>query len=366
MAYQDESVRLILACVYDLYRRTGGLDLPRAIATTLARAIPCDSAWHITIDPVGRSLDAVSWPAGVLPAGNSSVLYPLHERDHPAVAHYLRSRDTRAWRLSDLGDEQTWRATALYREIYRPLNIEQQLVMLLPSPDRRVRVVALSRRAPAFSDSERLLFELFWPHLALAGRMTRRAGRRGEQAAVGADGERRGIIVVRGDGRVSLCSESARVWLREYFGTLGILHRVELPELLRAWLKERWAAERTGHLIPPTRRDPLIIAKDDRCLVIRLILDQAKDEHLLVLDEELLAAPPASLEALGLTGREAEVLAWVAQGKTNREIGMILGASARTVQKHLEHVFQKIGVETRTAAILRAWQAGRYALLAPR
>ncbi|HEX7466197.1 MAG TPA: helix-turn-helix transcriptional regulator, partial [Usitatibacter sp.] len=69
---------------------------------------------------------------------------------------------------------------------------------------------------------------------------------------------------------------------------------------------------------------------------------------------------PASLEALGITPREAEVLCWVAQGKTNREIGMILGSSARTVQKHLEHVFQKIGVESRTAAILKAWQAGRH------
>jgi DNA-binding CsgD family transcriptional regulator len=49
------------------------------------------------------------------------------------------------------------------------------------------------------------------------------------------------------------------------------------------------------------------------------------------------------------------VLSWVAQGKTNREIGMILGSSARTVQKHLEHVFQKVGVESRTAAILKAW-----------
>lgn len=366
MAYQDEAVRLILACVYDLYRRAGGWDLPRAIATTLARAIPCDSAWHVTIDPVRRSLDAVSWPAGVLPAGNNAPLYALHERDHPAVAHYERSRDTRAWRLSDLSDEEAWRASGLYRETYRSLNIEQQLVMLLPSPDRRIRVVALNRRAPAFSDGERLLLELFWPHLALAWRMTRRAARRGEQSIAGADGERRGIMVVRGDGRVSLCSEPARVWLREYFAPLGTFHRVELPEPLRAWLKERLAAERAGHLIPPTRRDPMVLAKDDRCLVIRLILDQAKDEHLVVLDEELLAAPPASLEALGLTGREAEVLAWVAQGKTNREIGMILGASARTVQKHLEHVFQKIGVETRTAAILRAWQAGRYALLAPR
>ncbi|MGZ5111585.1 MAG: response regulator transcription factor [Usitatibacter sp.] len=49
----------------------------------------------------------------------------------------------------------------------------------------------------------------------------------------------------------------------------------------------------------------------------------------------------------------------MAQGKTNREVGMILGSSARTVQKHLEHVFEKIGVESRTAAILKAWQAGR-------
>src|SRR5439155_17247908 len=203
----DESVRLTLACVYDLYRRAGGRDLPGAIATTLARAIPCDSAWHVTLDPAHRSLDAVPWPEGALPAGNNARLYALHERDHPAVAHYERSRDTRAWRLSDLSGEETWRATELYREIYRPLNIEQQVMMLLPSPDRRIRVVALNRCAPAFSDGERLLLELFWPHLALAWRMTRRAARRGAQSAADTDGERRGIMVVRGDGRVSLCSE---------------------------------------------------------------------------------------------------------------------------------------------------------------
>ena len=51
-----------------------------------------------------------------------------------------------------------------------------------------------------------------------------------------------------------------------------------------------------------------------------------------------------------LTAREAEVLYWVIQGKTNRDIGDILGTSPRTVHKHLEHVFEKLGVETRTAA----------------
>jgi DNA-binding CsgD family transcriptional regulator len=44
------------------------------------------------------------------------------------------------------------------------------------------------------------------------------------------------------------------------------------------------------------------------------------------------------------------VLYWVVQGKTNRDIGDILGTSPRTVHKHLEHVFEKLGVETRTAA----------------
>ncbi|PWB78377.1 MAG: hypothetical protein C3F08_08720 [Candidatus Methylomirabilota bacterium] len=55
----------------------------------------------------------------------------------------------------------------------------------------------------------------------------------------------------------------------------------------------------------------------------------------------------------GLTQREAEVLTWVSDGKTNAEIGMVLGTSPRTVQKHLEHIFVKLRVETRTAAAVR-------------
>ena len=54
-----------------------------------------------------------------------------------------------------------------------------------------------------------------------------------------------------------------------------------------------------------------------------------------------------------LTPREHKVLEWVAAGKTNRQVAQILDASPRTVQKHLEHVFDKLGVETRTAAVMR-------------
>ena len=63
--------------------------------------------------------------------------------------------------------------------------------------------------------------------------------------------------------------------------------------------------------------------------------------------------PPAALPD-SLTPRERDVLRWVASGKTDRDIGAILGISARTVHKHLQHIYEKLGVETRTAAVMRA------------
>jgi DNA-binding CsgD family transcriptional regulator len=75
------------------------------------------------------------------------------------------------------------------------------------------------------------------------------------------------------------------------------------------------------------------------------------EQWMIVLREESDTARVQALMALfRLTQRESEVLHWVIQGKTNRDIGDILGMSPRTVNKHLEHVFEKLGVETRTAA----------------
>jgi DNA-binding CsgD family transcriptional regulator len=63
---------------------------------------------------------------------------------------------------------------------------------------------------------------------------------------------------------------------------------------------------------------------------------------------------PQPLETLGLTPREAEILFWVAQGKTNCEIGTILQISSATAKKHLENIYAKLGTENRTTATLLA------------
>lgn len=78
---------------------------------------------------------------------------------------------------------------------------------------------------------------------------------------------------------------------------------------------------------------------------------QSDEQWVILLREESEIAQIEALRAIfGLTGREAEVLHWVILGKTDKLIGQILGTSPRTVNKHMEHVFTKLGVETRTSA----------------
>ena len=77
----------------------------------------------------------------------------------------------------------------------------------------------------------------------------------------------------------------------------------------------------------------------------------------MALQEKLNLFDPQSLKSMGLTQRETEVLAWVAEGKSNYDVGVILGIRSVTVKKHLEHIFQKMGVETRTAAVAFALRA---------
>ena len=75
--------------------------------------------------------------------------------------------------------------------------------------------------------------------------------------------------------------------------------------------------------------------------------------------ESSVESPKEFATEFGLTSRESEVLAWLSKGKTNRDIAQILGLSPRTVDKHLEQIYAKLGVENRTAAAAVATNASR-------
>ena len=134
----------------------------------------------------------------------------------------------------------------------------------------------------------------------------------------------------------------ARRWLPGYFDSAPD----ELPPALLQWLER--AADGAD-----TR--PLARVRGARQLVCTLQGRTVDDDWLVVLREVNDAQTvQATMLAFGLTLRESEVLYWVVKGKANRDIGDILGSSPATVKKHLERVYEKLGVETRTAAAAMA------------
>ena len=109
-------------------------------------------------------------------------------------------------------------------------------------------------------------------------------------------------------------------------------------------------------VLPPQLGQPT----EEAPLVVRRFAERDRNDlQLLVLEERGSPPGPAALMTLGLTAREAEVLYWIAQGKSNPDIATILSANVRTVHKHVEHIFQKLGLETRNAAMLVALEVLR-------
>ncbi|MES2676535.1 MAG: DNA-binding response regulator [Pseudomonadota bacterium] len=114
-----------------------------------------------------------------------------------------------------------------------------------------------------------------------------------------------------------------------------------LPQLLQDWFKHK---PTTGHHLKLSQLDPP--------LTIEMLNFIDNREYLLRLTNQHKPADDTRVfkEQFAVTGREADVLLWIAHGKTNREIGLILEMSPRTVNKHLEQIFKKLGVENRTSA----------------
>jgi DNA-binding CsgD family transcriptional regulator len=150
------------------------------------------------------------------------------------------------------------------------------------------------------------------------------------------------ITVRASDGKLMWQTPLARELLLAYYGTSA----PEAPKPVIDWLR-RHLKEAEQQIEPPRLNAEL----GARRLTFRLHQQTGDDDWLIVMRE---VSDTAVIEAMSLsfklTAREAEVLYWVVKGKINRDIADIVGSSPATVKKHLERVFAKLGVETRTSA----------------
>ena len=133
----------------------------------------------------------------------------------------------------------------------------------------------------------------------------------------------------------------------EYYRAIRIDHVTAVPIYVDRRFLVSFVLNRSGAAYTDRERELLEIVRPHLANLYRLGV--AADRV-----REVPADVPFGVAAMPLSPREREVLDWVAAGKTNRDIAAILGASPRTVEKHLERIYEKLGVETRTAAAMRA------------
>lgn len=140
--------------------------------------------------------------------------------------------------------------------------------------------------------------------------------------------------------------------LHQYFPPTKV--HVALPDLLQRWVEQHRSQQIQVDNIPQPP-SPLRIEQNGNRLTICLNCEVKTERiHLLLEETQVDPLSPQSLEILGLTKREAEVLFWVAKDQTTKEIVEQLGMSDRTAKKHLEHIYEKLGVQTRTGAVMYA------------
>src|SRR5580658_2349229 len=167
----------------------------------------------------------------------------------------------------------------------------------------------------------------------------------GSRAALDAAG--RFLVATDGNGQLLWCTPKAKQLLAELFPATGDSGPNLPPNVVRQLTGLRQPGGPTGART--------IIEIAGRKLELTFLSSTGPDELLFRLTEHSTLPDEQLLQQiLGLTTRESQVLLWISRGKSNREIGEILTISPRTVNKHLEQVFVKLGVENRAAAAARA------------
>lgn len=170
----------------------------------------------------------------------------------------------------------------------------------------------------------------------------------GSRAALDATG--RFLLATDARGRLLWCTPKARQLLGEFFPAMNDAG-AGLPAAVMSQLMQL-RADSMG------AQARLLVDLKGRKVEISVMSPIGPDELLFRLTELSTTPDEQQLQrTLSLTSRESEVLLWISRGKANREIGEILAISPRTVNKHLEQIFVKLGVENRASAAARAIRA---------
>ncbi|MGE0067081.1 MAG: LuxR C-terminal-related transcriptional regulator [Solirubrobacterales bacterium] len=297
----------------------------------LQKLLPCDLVGYNEVDPGGEAL-VLTYPYEVPDSVNLELPRLAHQ--HPLICVQLNG-DFSTYKISDFLSSRQIHALELYEGLYKQIGAEDQIACGLSGPV--VIGIAMNRGRRSFSERDRAMLDLLRPHLAQAhARVQERERAAALLSALERGLDERGgaVVLVEADGTIAHLGRDARSLIDGYFPErCGAV----LPTPIAEWLTAGAGA-------------PLVVETVAGTLTIRA---QPGLPTVLSLDESP-AITPERLSPLGLSRRQAEVLALLAGGAGVEQISRDLFISPATVRKHLEHIYARLGVHSRSDAIERA------------
>lgn len=268
----------------------------------------------------------------------------LHQ--HPLIPYLSSSEDGQAVTILDFISSEKLHSREVYQQALALLHVEDTLVFSIATVAHETVFFALNRSEPTFTPRDKKLANLLRPHFLASLEHSHAFDAAAAAFTLSSNGLASlsyGVVLADSQGYVVHGNSLAIELLERYFPEVN--RHIYLPELVSRWVfaqdRESFSAALPFELIVGDYR-------------LRIRQTDTGDGHRLLIIEEGIHSGPAMLLSLGITRRECEVLFWVSQGKSNFDIGIILSLSHRTVEKHLQGIFIKLGVESRTAAMILA------------
>ena len=335
--------------------------LSRALPEAMQMLFPANSHVVNWIGPT--AFEDMSVSSVPLPREASLEIFNAHVGQHPllwAIEDAWKSRRPRAGRWSDHTSLQKFRQTAIYHDFFRHTDTAHQLGVTLQVSEKAVLGLSINRERTDFKPEDVQVAELFMTHVGeVVQSMIGRSKLENIVALQESALNDTAVAVVDDSHRLLFATEQAREMMRSYFQTAK---DDGLPTELYLWLRDTPLAgesltRQTDQGTLNCTCEPITRWEENLMHTILTGREAPRNVRSIRFRENRQAERILSLKKLGITPREAEVLYWIMEGKSNSDIAIILGLGARTVGKHCENLFNKLEVENRTAAASLAREA---------
>jgi DNA-binding CsgD family transcriptional regulator len=333
----------------DLYAPGDLASFRRRMLKTVHRLFDGEMVCHNEINLCnGQSLSVLARPVEGFDALREAFFE--HVEEHPSIQHLLAAdgSETTAVKTSDFVSQRQWRGKGLYREFYRELDDIRYQLTIGHKIDDWIIFFAVSRKNTDFTEEERTLLSMLRPHFVQAYENARIYS----QLQKNGNGHRHdgAWLVCNREGVILSASESAMQAVERWFPAESAA--AQLPSPLGKWMRSQLPGA------PPNGGRHAFRQADHRGeLDVRLFYDPKSGTCELLFGERLAGNGIGVLRSrLGMSRRELDVLRWAMEGKTNPEIAQILGLSLSTVKTHMSSILRRLDVETRSAAVRRAFE----------